>query len=91
MKSIPLTQAKARLSEFVERLILKREHIVITKHGKPVAALMPYEEWERQQAGTAGGLADGKGPGKDLDGEIDQMIEEIYEARAKSKPRKIRL
>jgi prevent-host-death family protein len=91
MKSIPLTQAKARLSEFVERLILKKEHIVITKHGKPVAALMPYEEWERQQAGTAGGLADVKGPGKDFDGEIDRMIEEIYEARTKSKPRKIRL
>ena len=91
MKSIPLTRAKARLSEFVERLILKREHIVITKHGKPVAALMPYEEWERQQAGTAGGLAEVKGPGKDLDGEIDQMIDEIYEARAKSKPRRIRL
>jgi len=91
MKSIPLTQAKARLSELVERLILKREHIVITKHGKPVAALMPYEEWERQQAGTSGGLAEANGPGKDLDGEIDQMIDEIYEARAKSKPRKIRL
>lgn len=91
MKSIPLTQAKARLSELVERLILKKEHIVITKHGKPVAALMPYEEWERQQAGTAGGLAEAKGPGKDLDEEIDRMIEEIYGARAKSKARKIRL
>lgn len=52
---------------------------------------MPYEEWERQQAGTAGGLAEAKGPGKDLDGEIDRMIEEIYEARTKSKGREVRL
>ena len=91
MKSIPLTQAKARLSELVERLILKKEHVVITKHGKPVAALMPYEEWERQQAGAAGGLAEAKGTGKDLDEEIDRMIDEIYEARAKSKARRVAL
>jgi len=91
MKSIPLTQAKARLSELVERLILKKEHIVITKHGKPVATLLPYEEWERQQAGAAGGLAEAKGPIKNLDEEIDRMVEEIYEARAKSKARKVRL
>jgi prevent-host-death family protein len=91
MKPIPLTQAKARLSELVERLILKREDIVITKHGKPVAALVPYEEWERQQAGGAGGLAAVTGPGKDLDAEIDRMLEEIYEARAKSRARKVPL
>ncbi len=90
MESIPLTRAKARLSELVERLILKKEHIVITKHGNPVATLLPYEEWERQQAGTAGGLADAEGPRRDVDEEIDRMLEEIYEARAKSKARKVR-
>ncbi|HUU39033.1 MAG TPA: type II toxin-antitoxin system Phd/YefM family antitoxin [Candidatus Desulfaltia sp.] len=89
MKSIPLTLAKARLSELVERLILKKEHIVITKHGRPVAALLPYEEWERQQAGTAGGLAAADRPRKDVDEEIDRMVKEIYEARAKSKARKV--
>jgi prevent-host-death family protein len=91
MEKIPLTLAKARFSELVERLILKKEHIVITKHGKPVAALMPYDEWERQQAGAAVGLADAAGPRQDLDGEIDQMIEEIYEARAKAQARKARI
>jgi prevent-host-death family protein len=87
MVTIPLTLAKARLSELVERLIIKKEHIVITKHGKPAAALMPYDEWKHQQAGAAGGLADAAGPGQDLDTEIDQMIEEIYESRKKSRAR----
>jgi prevent-host-death family protein len=91
MKSIPLTQAKARLSELVERLILKKEQVVITKHGRRVAALLPYEEWERQQAGAGGGLTAAQRPSKDLDEEIDRMVEEIYEARAKSKARKVRL
>lgn len=91
MKPIPLTQAKARLSELVERLIHEKDHLVITKHGKPVAALVPYEEWERQQAGAGGGLASVSGPRKDFDDEIDRMVEEIYEARAKSRARKVRL
>jgi prevent-host-death family protein len=91
MKPIPLTQAKARLSELIERLIHMKEHIVITKHGKPVAALLPYEEWERQQAGRAGRLAAVTGPRKDFDSEIDGMVEEIFEARAKSRARKARI
>ena len=91
MKPIPLTQAKARLSELVERLIQMKGYLVITKHGKPAVALVSYEEWERQRTGMAGGLAAVSGPRKDLDKEIDGMIEEIYEARAKSRGRKVRL
>jgi prevent-host-death family protein len=91
VEKIPLTLAKARFSELVERLILNKEHIVITKHGKPVAALMPFEEWEREQAGQSGGLADAAAPGGNLDGEIDRLIEEIYEARSKSRARKVRI
>jgi len=91
MEKISLTSAKARFSELVERLILKKEHIVITKHGKPAAALMPFDEWERQQAGKAEGLADAAGPGQNFDDEIDQMIEEIYETRTKSRARRVRL
>ena len=91
MKSIPLTQAKARLSELVERLTHMKGHLVITKHGKPAAALVSYEEWERQRTGMAGGLAAVSGPSEDLDTEIDGMIEEIYEARAKVRARKVRL
>ncbi len=91
METVPLTLAKARLSELVDRLILKKEHIVITRRGKPVAALMPYDEWERQQAGAAGGLADVDVPRQDFDAEIDRMIEEIYEVRAKSRARRARL
>jgi prevent-host-death family protein len=88
METIPLTKAKARFSGLVERLIHRKEHVVITKHGKPVAALVPYEDWERRAAGAAGGLASVAPPAEDLDSEIDAMVEEIYEARAKSRARK---
>ena len=88
MEKISLTSAKARFSELVERLILKKEHIVITKRGKPVAALIPYEDWERRAAASVGGLASVAPPPENLDSEIDAMVEEIYEARAKSRARK---
>jgi prevent-host-death family protein len=90
MESIPLTRAKARFSGLVNRLIHRKEQIVITKHGKPVAALVPYEDWERRasESGLPGGLASVAPPPEDLDQEIEAMVEEIYAARAKSKPRK---
>jgi prevent-host-death family protein len=88
MKTIPITKAKARLSGLVDRLIYQREQILITKHGKPVAALIPYEDWERRAEGVAGGLASVAPPPGDFDSEINAMVEEIYEARAKSRARK---
>jgi len=88
MNTIPLTKAKARFSSLVDRLIHLKEDVVITKRGKPVAALVPYEEWERREGDMSGGLASVAPPGEDLDAEIDAMIEEIYAARAKSRARK---
>ena len=88
MISIPLTEAKARISALVESLINLKEHIVITKHGKPVAALVPYEAWEKIEASKAGGLTSVPPPYADHDAEIDAMVEEIYEARTKARARK---
>ena len=88
MKTIPLTKAKARLSDLIDRLILQKEQIVITKHGKPVAAMVPYEDWEQHLAGGREGLAAVAPPVGNLDAEIEAMVEEIYSARAKSKSRK---
>jgi len=89
--SIPLTSAKARLSGLVERLINLKEHVVITKHGKPVAALVPYEDWEKLTASKAGGLASVPPPADDRDTEIDAMIDKIYAARTRSRARKTAL
>jgi prevent-host-death family protein len=88
MMSIPLTRAKARLSGLVGRLINVKEHVVITKHGKPVAALIPYDDWEELTASKAGGLASVPPPADDHDAEIDAMVDEVYKARTRSRARK---
>lgn len=85
---MPLTQAKARISGLVERLINLKEHIVITKHGKPVAALIPFEEWEKIVSADVGGLASVAPLAEDLDAEIDSLVGAVYEARKRSRSRK---
>lgn len=91
MITIPITEAKARISGLVERLLNLKEHIVITKHGRPVAALIPYEDWEELTASKAGGLASAPPPAQDDDAAIDAMVDGIYEARTQARARKAAL
>jgi len=42
--ALDLTQARARLSESVNRVSYRGERIVIQKHGRPVAALVSVED-----------------------------------------------
>ncbi len=45
-KTIPFTEARARLSELLDELETKHEHVVITRNGRPAAVLVPAEEQE---------------------------------------------
>ncbi len=88
MISIPLTEAKARISSLIERLMSRKEPVIITRHGKPVAVLVPYEDWKKIEASKAGGLASVPPPSKDHDFAVDAMVRDLYEARTKSRARK---
>jgi len=90
MKIIPLTEAKARFSALLERLIHMRDTVVITKRNKPVAVIIPYDEWMRLHPGANEGLASVAGILGDYDKEIDEMVRIIYESRRKSKGREVR-
>ena len=90
MKIFPLTEAKARFSAILERLIQMKDTVVITKRKKPVAVIVPYEEWARLHPVAKGGLGTVNPPEEDFDAEIDKMIEEIYSGRRKSKSRRVR-
>ena len=90
VKIFPVTEAKARFSEILERLIQMKDTVVITRRKKPVAVIVPYEEWARLRPGEPGGLASVAGILADFDDEIDEMVRLIYEERRKSKGRKVR-
>ena len=46
MTSTPLTEARNRLSEIVDEVTSTGSELVITRHGKPAAVVMGYEDYE---------------------------------------------
>ena len=45
-----VTRARAELADLVNRVAYSGEHVVLTRHGKPVAGLVSAEELEGLQA-----------------------------------------
>lgn len=76
--SVSLAEAKATLSECIRR-VEKGKSLLITRHGKPVAALVRAEDlanFERlRRAGPEGGLASLAGGWEGSD-ELAQLIDE---------------
>lgn len=50
----PLTAARSRLGELVNRARFGRERVILTEHGTPVAALISVDELAELQAATDG-------------------------------------
>lgn len=46
---IPVTQARAELAELVNRVVYTDERVVLTRHGKPLVALVPAEDVQSPQ------------------------------------------
>jgi prevent-host-death family protein len=45
-KTVPFTEARARLSELLDDLERRHEHVVITRKGRPAGVLIPAAELE---------------------------------------------
>ncbi len=43
---IPFTEARARLTELLDDVEARHEHVVITRKGRPAAVVISTEEWE---------------------------------------------
>lgn len=48
--TIPAGEFKAKCLKLLDEVAEKRETLVITKHGKPVAQVVPLPEAEQQQS-----------------------------------------
>ena len=78
MKTLSLSEVKARLSGLVEDVERRDEEVVITRNGKPAAVLVSpdeYESWKETQAIRA----DGK-----LIGEIRAGLKALRSRRART-------
>ena len=47
MKTLPLSEAKSRLSGLVEQVRALDDQVTITRNGRPAAVLVSAEEFER--------------------------------------------
>lgn len=43
---IPFTEARARLTELLDDVEARHEHVVITRKGRPAAVVVSTAEWE---------------------------------------------
>jgi prevent-host-death family protein len=52
---IPVTQARDELADLINRVAYGHERIILTRHSKPVACLVPPEDLARLQEGEQEG------------------------------------
>ena len=45
-KQIPVREFRSRLSELLNDVADRRDHILVTRYGKPAAALVPIDEYQ---------------------------------------------
>jgi prevent-host-death family protein len=45
-KTVPFTQARARLTELLDEVGERHEHVVITRNGRPAAVVLSAEEYD---------------------------------------------
>jgi len=46
MKTVPLTEAKARLSQIIDQVVERDDEVAISRNGRPVAVLVSHDEFE---------------------------------------------
>ncbi|MFH0517739.1 type II toxin-antitoxin system Phd/YefM family antitoxin [Streptomyces sp. M41] len=56
---IPVTQARAELADLINRVVYGGERVVVTRHGKPLVALVSASDLERlEKLGESADLAE---------------------------------
>ena len=90
-KTCTVTEAKAKLSEIVSSVYHSREDVIITKKGRQVAVLVPIDTYLECLDSSDEGLIGAKGALHDLEGDIDAMTADIYEARENERSRTVDL
>ncbi len=92
-KVVGVAEVKRHFSEVIGKVSHKGEHFIIERKGKPVAALVSVNDLESVEKTGAkakkGGLLAAIGAWEDFEG-IEEVIEDIYEKRKKSKERRVR-
>jgi prevent-host-death family protein len=91
MEQMGVAEAKRRFSELIDR-VARGERFVVTRRGSPVVVLGPWEpDDDELPPGRRRHLLEFAGilEGLMTDEEVDEMVEEIYADRRRSKSRDV--
>jgi antitoxin YefM len=56
-KTVPVREFRTHLAELLDEVADRREHVTVTRHGRPAAVLVPVDEYESLEE-TAAILSD---------------------------------
>ncbi|MFD4985160.1 type II toxin-antitoxin system Phd/YefM family antitoxin [Streptomyces sp. NPDC058374] len=71
---IPVTQARAELAELINRVVYGGERVVVTRHGKPLVALVSAADLERlDAAGEAAAEAEAAGAEEEIISTVSRL------------------
>ncbi|MGX1408789.1 prevent-host-death family protein [Streptomyces ambofaciens] len=73
---IPVTQARAELADLINRVVYGGERVVVTRHGKPLVALVSASDLER--------LEEAEGS---PDGQVISSVAAVHDPRRRDTPR----
>jgi antitoxin YefM len=45
-KTVPARELRNQLARLLDEVLHRREHVVVTRRGRPAAALIPFDEYE---------------------------------------------
>ena len=69
---IPVTQARAELADLINRVVYGGERVVVTRHGKPLVALVSADDLRR--------LEELEGPGEPGEERVVSTVAGVREA-----------
>ncbi len=45
-KTVPVKELRAELADLLDEVADRREHVIVTRRGRPAAAIVPIDEYE---------------------------------------------
>lgn len=87
--NISVAEAKSHFSEYISKVAYANKRIIITKRGKPIAALVSVEEIKKLKSSKeVKGLGETIGKWADFE-DIKDNIKKVYLERSKDKGRDV--
>ena len=86
-RNLGVTEAREKLSELVDQVQHQGDAFIISRHGKPAAAVVPvkvYENWKRQQEELFDAIRKVQETNKDAD--PDEVMRDVLEAQQAVRP-----